>query len=507
MFLKYGFALLLSLVAGGGFFARGRYLSRDYFSPDEPVARAVLDHLREPGQWDTNWRVCGAPAPYDYDQFTFSSYHYALYGWDRITCAFPRAEVARLRLLNAFLGVISVVCVGLAGRTLLGRLGGVAAAAFVAVAPVLVQDAHYLRCESFLTAGAAIILFLSSSLRSCGWAAVAGGGVLGVLLACKVSALLLAPILLPLIVAQPRGILRSGLLVSLGAAAGFALGVPSALPQLDVYLDGIVELQRQYANALPPHTTPDLAPSFPRAIEYFWKTFGPAFWGLAAVGAVGLVLRRECRLRVLCLLGALGLSLWAFGGKAAFIERSYSPFIPLVAILFGAGITSLGSLLESKLRLGRVLRLVLSGLGLVCGLSVPLVYSVEIVEYGFSCRERETAIQLLQDIKRQHSEAKVFYVSCIDDDALAETHRKIDACETTILAIGDYYDSASKQNIARLTAGRERNLLYVRDSRWAELPTCTLHTFFSARIWVIQFPPVAAGEDASSLKAIPVTAR
>lgn len=197
MLLKYGFAILLSLVAVGGFFARSRYLSRDYFSPDEPVARAVLDHLREPGQWDTNWRVCGAPAPYDYDQFTFSSYHYTLYGWDRITRCIPGDELTRLRLLNAFLGVVSVICVGLAGRTLVGACGGIAAAAFVAVAPVLVQDAHYLRCESLLTAGAAILLYLGSGLRSGGWAALVGGGVLGVLLACKISALLLAPMLLP----------------------------------------------------------------------------------------------------------------------------------------------------------------------------------------------------------------------------------------------------------------------------------------------------------------------
>ncbi|HNY42648.1 MAG TPA: hypothetical protein PKJ41_19760, partial [Bryobacteraceae bacterium] len=257
MFLKYRSALLLSLVAVVGFIARSRYLSLDYFSPDEPVARAVVDHLREPGQWDTNWRVCGAPAPYDYDQFTFSSYHYTLYGWDRITCSFPGEEVTRLRLLNAFLGVISVLCVGLAGRTLAGALGGIAAAAFVAVAPVLVQDAHYLRCESFLTAGAAILLCLGCGARRGAWTVAFGGGVLGLLLACKISALLLAPILLPLLVDRAPGFLRNALLMALGAVVGFALGVPSALTQLGVYLDGIVELQRQYANALPPHTTPD----------------------------------------------------------------------------------------------------------------------------------------------------------------------------------------------------------------------------------------------------------
>ncbi len=506
MFPKYGFAIGLFLVTLAALIVRIRYLSQDYFSPDEPVALAVVDHLKYPSQWDSNWLTCKAPAPYNYDQFTFSSYHYSLYFWDKITAVFTSDRISRLRLLNALLGGLTVICVSLTAQKLTNGLGGIAAGLAVCLNPTLIQDAHYIRCESFLAAGAAAMVYLASNPSHKSWACALGGVTLGILIACKASALFLAPILLLFFLNsnEPSSYWRKWLLLAAGLLAGFTIGAPSALAQPGLYIKGIIELRRQYASVLPPHTTLSLAPSFSRAIEYYWQTLGLGICIFSTAGIIALANNKHTRTHAIAALLTIALALWAFGREAAFTERSYSPFIPILAITYACGLSTLHTLLRSKFAQHRLIPTAVLGLATICTLTIPAVHSFKIIEWCFSGKECNEHLELTRELKKQHPEADTHLVHCCDRSAFLDCYNKINQRKTpTILVIADFYDEGTAENIRRLTANRDWALLQVRESLWPTLPTCTLHTFFSARLWVILFKPEATSLSSATNQTTP----
>jgi hypothetical protein len=506
MFPKYGFAIGLFLVTLAALIARTRYLSQDYFSPDEPVALAVVDHLKYPSQWDSNWLTCKAPAPYNYDQFTFSSYHYSLYFWDKITAVFTSDKIIRLRLLNALLGGLTVICVSLTAQKLTNGLGGIAAGLAICLNPTLIQDAHYIRCESFLTAGAATIAYLASNQSHKSWACALSGFTLGILIACKVSALFLAPILLLFLLNsnETSSYWRKWLLLATGLFAGFTIGAPSALAQPELYIKGLIELRRQYASILPPHTTLSLTPSFSRAIEYYWQTLGLGICIFSTAGIFSLAQDRHTRAHAICASITTTLALWAFGREAAFIERSYSPFLPLLAIAYACGLSTLLPLLRGKLGQNRALSNAVFWLATVCTLAIPTAHSFKIIEWCFSGKECNEHLRLTREMKKQHPEADTHLVHCCDRSAFLDCYNKINHQRNpVILVIADFHDEGTAENIRGLTANRDWDLLQVRESLWPRLPTCTLHTFFSARLWVILFKPETTSLDSAMNQTTP----
>jgi hypothetical protein len=64
------------------------------------------------------------------------------------------------RLLSAIAGALTVVVVALLGRTVFGRRTGLVAAAFLAVAPLAVQDAHYVKHDVPVTLVITVALWL-----------------------------------------------------------------------------------------------------------------------------------------------------------------------------------------------------------------------------------------------------------------------------------------------------------------------------------------------------------
>ena len=161
----FGWALFFCLLLGGAL--RLGYIDHHVFHGDEQIARSVVQNLSFPSQWDTNWARSDHQlrSEFRYDQYSFSSYHYVLYFWKSTVSAAGLDVVnhpGAFRALNGLFGLVFIGAIALAVRQTVGEIAGVAAACAGAIIPLLVEDAHYMRCEAMLTAGVAVLVWLST---------------------------------------------------------------------------------------------------------------------------------------------------------------------------------------------------------------------------------------------------------------------------------------------------------------------------------------------------------
>jgi hypothetical protein len=219
----------------------------------------------------------------------------------------------------------------------------------------------------------------------------------------------------------------------------------------------------------------------------------------STAGIITLAKGKCTRTHGIAALLAIALALWAFGREAAFTERSYSPFISILTTSYGCGLSAFHTLLSSKLAKHRLIPTTIFGLATICTLTIPAVHSFKIIEWCFSGKECNEHLQLTRQMKTQHPEADTYLVHCCDQAAFLDCYNKINQQKKPIiLVIADFYDEGTAENIRRLTKSRDWNLLQVRESLWPTLPTCTLHTFFSARLWVILFKPETTSLDSTT---------
>jgi len=488
----------LAIVGAAG---RLAYLDRDYFSPDDEVAVAVAGGLDFPERWDTSWEHAEVRAEYDYPQYNFSSYHYVLYWWNCLLSGGRSEPVMPVpgRALNALFGAIAIFCTGWAARRLAGGQAGVAAAALVAISPLLVQDAHYLRCESMLTAGSALVLWLM--LGATGWSrlrCLAAGAVCGWLAASKLP-IGLVVVGFALVAASwnagrgrvaIRPVAIAVALVAVGGAVGFVAGAPFAVLRPDAYLTGMLVLQRQYAAALPPFTDPALVASLPVAVRYLFGVLGGVSVAMSAVGFVSglrrhLVLVAALALPLLC-------ALVLFGAHAVFSDRSYSAVLPFAAVLTGMGFRACIVWLGDRLPvvgggLGQAV-LVLCLLG--ASLATPSRLSWLLVVRGFSGQDRLEQTAFLEQVRSGHPEADLYITGLAGPEDRKKTLEMIETTRPLVVVVSDYYDRNTEAGVAQLQRIEGFRKVATREGLFHGLPVCSLHTNISPRAICFYFPSV-----------------
>ena len=142
-----------------GFFLRAGYYNEAYGHPDETITFEVVNQMRRSGDWDTNWAKAKLEPTLRYDQYNFSSHHYATYFFYRAVKLVPGLSAWRsldngfwvYRFFAVLLATAAVWQTWWLARRVGGAAAGIIAGALVAVAPLLVQDAHYMRPEAFVT--------------------------------------------------------------------------------------------------------------------------------------------------------------------------------------------------------------------------------------------------------------------------------------------------------------------------------------------------------------------
>jgi 4-amino-4-deoxy-L-arabinose transferase-like glycosyltransferase len=292
------------------------------------------------------------------------------------------------RLLTAALGAGTVLATYATARLLYDRSVGLVAAALLAVFPAHVADSHYVTTDtpaSFFTmlafVGIAALATRPPATRVNRLAAATLCGLaVGLATATKYNvALLVLPLLLALVWAEPNDqdaasrvarVGASALYALAGVALGFTLGTPFWIAELPLLLNELASILDHYKfKGHPGHESE--RPWLDYALAYYRE--GQLAALLAALG-LGLAFLRHRRADILLLLFVVPSFLQLAGLKVIFF-RNLMPLLPFGCIFAALGASALAAWLASRRRWRGGSRLLLAALTLLALVS-PLTASV-----------------------------------------------------------------------------------------------------------------------------------
>jgi hypothetical protein len=318
----------------------------DYRHADEKIALGVVRGVLS-GDFDTNWARHDVSRQFRYDQYNFSSYYISLgvigNAWRFFGIPF---DLDQMRLLSALFAAAAIAVAYAIGRRIGGDVVGLAGALLTASSSQLFVDSLYARPDSFFTLLCLIAMYLALLATDRRWSALAlAYALIGFLIACKITALLLAPApaLIFMLQSQQRSIKH---FVGVGAACALALlvgaflGAPYAFAHPDVFISGVEYLANQYENGRQGYYDPTLAAAFWHLITYLGPTLG---WLPLALALAGLILaalkqQREKSWAGFILFAAAFLSLLYTGSRSTFYERNFSHTLPFLFLAAGLAI-------------------------------------------------------------------------------------------------------------------------------------------------------------------------
>lgn len=455
---------------------------------DEDITMEVVRYMRHSGDWDVNWRNANLPADLRYDQFNFSSHLYATYFFYRATKLLPGLDRWRseregflvYRFFVAALATLAVLQTLQLGRRLGGWNVGLGAAALTAGAPLLVQDAHYVRPEPFtaVLTLAAVALAWPGPRGSAG-RVIGSAFCIGLLVACKISMLLLIWLPFVPLAAGWRGFPARRWLVAavpLAIVAGAALGAPGAVTQPAAFLHGVRQLAAQYAGLHPPHSHLNGGPVGDMQLSYFAATLGWPALVAWAIGGAWLARRRRWEEFAL-LAGPVLLFAGYFATRSVFFERNLSHIVPLFAIVAAFGAVQAVTYAAARLRAPATLL----GLAVFTLLMIrPLQASWSLVSVELSGRGSDRYNAFEAGLRHSHPEAEWQAALLLDDTALRELATRFRGTQIPVLLrVTDYRDEWTAHNVALLAERFVTREVSVYAGTFPALPTCTLLTYHS----------------------------
>lgn len=445
-----------------------------YSMIDETIPLAVLQSMRESGTLNTNWAHTDVYPDFRYNQFNFSAYHIVaalLSAPIATTPAEQNTLLPYLRLLSTVFGVISVVLAGWLGRRVAGNTAGLVAAAMTGIAVSLFQDSMYARPDTFTTMLTLCLALLATSRSAARLPMVLlTGGVLGLLIATKITFIAMLPFVLMAMQSQVRdhtAHTKAGAFFA-GIAIGFTIGAPYALRQPGQFLHGVTQLFNQYGGQHGPHGVGggDLLQRLAYSFNYLLQMVGPGFLVLAAIGLAVLARRASTPFR-LVLLG-ITLTWLYFMQSNVFFERNLSHALPFLFIACGTTIAWL---------LGRVRRPPIAiaaavGLGLVVALPAarPTYLLVHHALPG-------TQHKRLLDIEQALGQEGYLIVDAILYDKPLEIQAGDYPCTALVLRVTDYGDRHTAQTLQHALQRSDFALVARVPGVFQGMPTSTLHTY------------------------------
>jgi hypothetical protein len=474
------------------FLLRVSYYDRNYGHADETITTEVVGRMRSTGDWDTNWAKANLEPSFKYDQYNFSSHLYATFLFYRVVKLVPGLESWRsrdggfwvYRFFSVLLATLVVWQTWWLARKVAGDKAGFLAGCIAAVAPLLVQDAHYSRPEAWVTAlctGAAMLCIPKDDYD---FRRIFFGSVLiGIAVACKFS--LVALVWLPMLPILSEGwnghrtikpALGAACLVTLGTAVGFAIGAPNAIINPQVYLHGIKYLAAHYAGLHPPHSNLGGGPVSGMLGGYFLSTLGIPSLIAASTGAGWLLFQRRWS-EVFLLAGPLVFFVSYFCTRTVFFERNLSHVVPLFCVLAGVGLFVISDVLALRWR-GQILTLtVLLG---VLSLIRPFELSWRLVHMGFSGQNSVQVEAIETRLRAAYPNMDWWSEDFMNTEPLTRliAHFNTGGGQVMLRAI-DYHDEWSAKHLKMLPLLLNVELVAEKPSIFYDVTNCTLHTYSS----------------------------
>ena len=490
------FYLAFILIVGIGSILRFNYITVDYVHPDEPITTGVVQYLKEPGTWDTNWANIPLPERYQYNQYNFSAFFYATYLFDGLVELGSKIGLIHsdyeprtaYRFFSGLLSIVFLFQVAVLAYSFGGRIVSLLATAIVMGVPLLVQDAHYARPEPFVTVlFLAVISICWPSGRHSYWKILGSSVIIGILVATKVSMLMIAwmPVVPVLFLHSTLGkdfrkvVILSGAVAFFGIVLGFVIGVPGAVLNPDAFIHGVFYLMDQYSGAHPPHSHLDGGFVADIAIGYFWATMGVGIILGGLLGIAFLVRDRNWEAVVLIIAPTL-LFVGYFFQQSVFFERNLSHVVPLFGILSAIGIYRAIALIPFKQSYQKSLVTACIGLGV---LIQPLQLSATLVFSDFSGSSRGKGRIVLDSIKSELYGEFEFVPTMFKHDTVSYCADHFNSGGgNLLLGIEAYGDEWSDQFIKSLQQSFEMQLVRSVTSNYENVPISTLHTYNSCYI-------------------------
>jgi len=471
-----------------GFALRAAWYDGPYGHPDEPITIEVVRHMRQSGDWDTNWAKAALEPDLRYDQYNFSSHLYATYFFYRFVKLLPGLEAWRsaddglavYRFCAVLLAAAVVAQTVQLGRRAFGPAAALAAGGLAAVSVLLVQDAHFARPEAFVTALTLAAVAACWPRAGGGLAAALGGAfVIGLLVAAQVSLLLLA--WLPLVpwLAAGRGEVRRRwhwpLWFGVAIVAGFALGAPGAIGHWDAFVHGIRHLAVQYAGAHPPHSRFDGGPAAGLLARYFFSTLGWPTLACFAFGLFALVRRRQWPALAL-LVGPVVLFVGYFCTRTVFFERNLSHVVPLFLLVAAAGMVEVARVVSTRARWQAATLVLIAGAATVR----PLWLVARLDGRAFSGDEGPRAAAFDDAIRARFPAAQWRTDILLTPAPLVDLATHFHASMAPVLLrADDFHDDWTSHYVAELEKQFVVQLVAVDPGLFPDVPTCTLLTYQS----------------------------
>jgi dolichyl-phosphate-mannose-protein mannosyltransferase len=467
--------------------------------PDEVIVVGVVDGLQT-NHFDTDLKRAAIPKSLQLSRYNFSSYEYCAYICYSAVTALEKfirvlqpkftapSPVVVDRIFSACLGLAVCVLVYICARTFLLPAFALLATLFAGVLPVLVQDSHYARAESLVTAGTLAVIYLAlgfvrkPSYKLCFCCAF----LLGFLIASKVSlaALLYLPACAVWIVLEREhrrtvsDTLRYVATVITGTVAGFLLGVPYVLAHGREWWAGWKSLREQYSHPFPPHGPDPEGYCFGYIANYFWRTFGAALIILAIIGVIYLVRRKSYRLLIF-FVSPLAVYYAIFGLQESFLERNFSHVVPFVAILAAAGCAELWERTEESMSSGD-LRVAAIGFVVIFCLWVPLGISWRLAVKVLGGKLYETAPFYDTLIRESYKGLPIYRDDLFFIQSLTRLRdRSLANPNGFVIQIDDAGDETSQHRLFIAQHLFHMKLLATSTGHFADLPVSTLQIYHS----------------------------
>ncbi|HET7175124.1 MAG TPA: hypothetical protein VFK21_03870 [Gammaproteobacteria bacterium] len=340
-----------------------------YSHPDESIAIAVISHVFQTHEDDTDWGRTDVSKTFRYDQYNFSSYYlFAAYveelgGQAANDLEHPSgAMLKHLRNISAVLGALCVLFAGILGWRLGGSICAITTCLLTACSASLFQDSIYARPETFVTLLTLLLcLMLTSEKTHRGLVLTVAGFLIGILISCKITFLIYFPfplLLAPTLLSTPedKDPKNPHLIywtASLGAyflalLVGFYVGAPYAVRYPWEYLNGLEFLFKQYTDQGGANSV-GLLGHLSNSTGYLIYAIGYPALLLAILGIVRLTVHKDIR-KCLIISGPL-LTLVYFMQTDTFFERNFSQALPILFIMAGFGIRSLADMIGKRDRL------------------------------------------------------------------------------------------------------------------------------------------------------------
>jgi YYY domain-containing protein len=236
-------ALILAVAAAFRFFGLDWDQGRSFHPDERRIAFALNELSFRPVQLNPHFFAYGS-FPLYLQKIWVTAVGWLMPSWKSFS-----GDIFAARMLSAAVGTLMVASVAALGRRLYGRRAGILAAAFLALAVLPIQHAHFITFDLYQAALVLAVLerllcFVDERRRGPYFAASA---LAGLALATKVSS---APLLLPLVVApflappadrRTRGRFAGAMSGLLIAAAAFVCGEPYALLDRAAFLHDVRE--------------------------------------------------------------------------------------------------------------------------------------------------------------------------------------------------------------------------------------------------------------------------